>query len=194
MLPGEHDITYTYKFPYQDDSVAFSQRLIQGAELYQVLAPVALSQIQVSPLEGRPRIDVGGVTYLVWEAREIPPGPGVALRFSNLPQPSLASRLVRTAKGVELWITVIPALLAVLLAALLCWAWFRGAKSRNCERGRGAKPGKPARQSLVQAVALLDDGFERGQVAADEYRPRRAELMAELRRLTAPTGGEESSP
>ena len=193
VLPGEHEVTYTYRFSYQGDSVIFNQRLIQGADQYQVLAPVALSQIQVSPLDPQPRIDVGGTSYLVWEAGQIPPGRGVALRISQLPQPGLVSQLGQYVKGVELWVAAIPVLLAVLLGALLCWAWFRG--PRMAVTGPVVTESEQVRrQSLVQAVAVLDDRFERGQVMAEDYRPRREELMAQLRQLTPPAGGLGASP
>ena len=186
--PGDHEVTYAYRFPYQGDAVTFSQRLIQGAEQYQVLAPVSLSRIQVSPLESRPRVDVGGVSYVVWEAEQIPPGRGVVLQFSQLPQPSLTNRAVAYLSGSELWLTSIPAALALALGALLLWAWFRAPRSARsgivvdvAEQSR--------RQSLVQAVAVLDERFDRGQVAEEEYRLRRQELMEDLRRLTPPAGG-----
>ena len=186
--PGDHEVTYAYRFPYQGDAVTFSQRLIQGAEQYQVLAPVSLSRIQVSPLESRPRVDVGGVSYVVWEAEQIPPGRGVVLQFSQLPQPSLTKRAVAYLSGSELWLTSIPAALALALGALLLWAWFRAPRSARsgivvdvAEQSR--------RQSLVQAVAVLDERFDRGQVAEEEYRLRRQELMEDLRRLTPPAGG-----
>ena len=193
VQPGAHEITYAYKFPYEGDSVSFNQRLIQGAEQYQVLAPVALAQIQVSPLEVKPRVDIGGATYVVWEANEIPPRRGVALRISQLPQPSLLAQLGQALTGVGLWLTVIPVLLAIALGALLCWAWFRGA--RVVAAGPAvADSEQTRRQSLVQAVALLDARFERGEMAEEEYRPRRADLMAQLRRLTPATGGGEAAP
>ena len=185
--PGDHEITYTYLFPYQGDSVAFSQRLIQGAEQYQLLAPVALSQIQVSPLEAKPRIDVGGATYLVWEAGQVLPGRGVTLQITQLPQPSLTTRLTKQVSGVDLWLTLIPAALAVALGTLLLWAWLRAPRSRQVETFVDSQQ-LARRQSLIQAVAVLDDRYERGQVAEEDYRPRREELMDQLRGMPPPAG------
>ena len=188
VTPGEHEVTYTYRFPYQGDSVAFSQRLIQGSEQYQVLAPVSLSQLQVSPLEPRPRIDVGGVSYLVWEANQIPPGQGVTLQLSQLPQPSLTDRALKQLSGSGLWLTSIPVVLAIALGTLLLGAWFRAPRSaRDVVIVDAAEQSR--RQSLVQAIAVLDDRFDGGQVGEGEYGPRRQELMEQLRRLTPPAGG-----
>jgi hypothetical protein len=190
--PGEHEVTYTYRFPYEGDGAIFNQRLIQGADEYQVLAPDSLSQIQVTPLEPKPRVNVGGVSYLVWEAEQIPPRQGITLQISRLPQPSLTARAVNYLSGSELWLTSMPGALALALGALLIWAWFRA-----------PRPARPAaaidvtdqtrRQSLVLAVAVLDERFEGGHLAEDEYRPRRQELMDQLRRRTPSPGGGEAT-
>ena len=186
--PGDHEVTYTYRFPYQGGAVAFSQRLIQGAAQYQVLAPESLSQLQVSPLAPKPRVDVGGVSYLVWEVERIPPGQGVVLQFSRLPQPSLSDRAVKYLSGSELWLTAIPAALALGLGALLVWAWFQA--PRIARAGAIIDPAEQSRrQALVQAIAVLDDRFDGGQVNEEEYRIRRQELMEQLRQRTFPTGG-----
>lgn len=186
--PGDHEVTYTYRFPYQGDAVAFSQRLIQGAEQYQVLAPVSLSQLQISPLEPKPRVDVGGVSYLVWAAEQIPPRQGIVLQLGKLPQPSLTDRAVKYVSGSELWLSLIPVALAVALGALLLWAWFRA--PRAAERGIVVEAvAQSRRQSVLQAIALLDERFEGGHVSEEEYRPRRQELMEQLRQLTPPAGG-----
>lgn len=128
VMPGEHQINYTYTFPYQGDRVAFNQRLLQGAGVYQILVPEELAAIQITPLEPRPRIDVAGQVYLVWEGREIPPGRGIMLELSRLPQPGPLSRLAQAVADGNLWETVIPIMLGIALAALLVYAWFRGAR------------------------------------------------------------------
>ena len=182
--PGEQQVTYTYKFPYQGDSVNFSQRLIQGADLYQVLAPVSLSQIQVSPLEARPRVDVEGTPYLVWEGRDIPRRQGVVLQFSQLPQPGLATIVWQGLSGADLWLTVIPVVLGAALAALLLYGWLRGQRVATPATIDGDAPAQRRRQSLVQAIAVLDDRFEQGLVEESDYRQRRSEMMQSLRQAT----------
>ena len=190
VLPGDHEINYSYKFPYESDSVTFNQRLIQGVETYQVLAPLALSQIQVAPLEPKPRLDVGGTPYLVWETSRIPPGRGVALRISQLPQPGLATTLIQSVSGPQLWLTIVPAMLAVGLGILLLWAWFRAPRTvGNVADISGDDAVR--RQSLIQAIAVLDDRYEVGQLAEGEYKPRREELLNRLRQLSSTPEGSD---
>ena len=153
-----------------------------------MLAPDSLSEMQVSPLEPKPRVDVGGVSYLVWEAEQVPPGQGVTLQFSRLPQPSLANRVVAHLTGSELWLTFIPVALALALVLLLLWAWFRAPRAGR-QGLTGDTVDQSRRQSLVQAIAVLDERFDGGQVTEEEYRPRRQELIERLRQLTPPAGG-----
>lgn len=187
VLPGEHQVTYTYKFPYQGDEAAFNQRLIQGAKLYQVLAPVSLSQIQVEPLEPKPRIEVDGAAFLVWEGRDFEPRQGVVLRISQLPEPGLATRVTRSIAEADLWLTVIPVSLGLGLGALLVFAWFRGSREAMAESMPGF-PEQRRRQALVQAVAVLDERFERGQIGDQDYRERRMEMLERLRQASPAAG------
>ena len=189
--PGRHRINYTYRFPYQADRVTFNQRLIQGAQVYQVLAPESLSEIRIEPLQPQPRINVEGSTYLVWEEQEIPPRRGITLTFSHLPQPSQPAQWLRAATAGGFWQRAIPIGLGAALAAILVYAWFRGPRSVPAGGGSGAGiadigPADGSRQALVQAVARLDEGFERGEVPEPEYRLRREELLAQLRRMSNP--------
>ena len=203
VMPGEHQVNYTYTFPYQGDRVIFNQRLLQGAGVYQVLAPVELAAIQISPLEPRPRVDVAGQVYLVWEDREIPPGRGVALELAQLPQPSLPVQMAQTLTDGNLWESAIPVMLSIALAALLIYAWFRGHRPAPAiagmtvisdsgvdyggSTGAGVDDPAPAgRQTLVQAIARLDDSFEQGRLSEGEYQSRRAGLLEQLRPAANP--------
>ena len=168
-----------------------------------MLAPVELAAIQISPLEPRPRVDVAGQVYLVWEGREIPPGRGVALELAQLPQPSLPVQMAQTLTDGNLWESAIPVMLSIALAALLIYAWFRGHRPAPAPAGMTAisdsgvdyggstgagvaDPAPAGRQALVQAIARLDDSFEQGQLSEGEYQSRRAGLLEQLRPAANP--------
>lgn len=202
VLPGRHLVNYSYTFPYAGDAVDFNQRLIQGAAVYQVLAPERLSGIEVAPLEPRPRLDIDGTGYRVWERRDIAPRQGIALELSNLPQPGLITGLTQTVADAGRWQRAIPIMLGAALAAVLLYGGLRGARpavaaavaAGGNDAGSYGLAGEQ-RQELVQSVALLDERFEQGLVAAAEYQARRRELLAELRALGRPVAesGERAS-
>ena len=198
VLPGRHQVNYTYTFPYGGDAVAFNQRLLQGAAVYQVLVPERLAEVQVAPLEARPPLDIDGTAYRVWERRELPPRQGVVLELSNLPQPGPLTRLTQTAADPDLWQTAIPIMLGLALAAVLVYGFFRGARpaaavvAAGDAAAAGVAAGNTAtgndalsparRQELALAVAALDESFEQGGMSESEYQSRRAELLTQLRR------------
>lgn len=191
VLPGRHQITYTYTFPYAGHAVAFNQRLLQGAAVYQVLVPERLPAIQIAPLPARPPLNLDGTAYRVWETRDLPPRQGVMLAISNLPQPGPLTRLAQTAADPALWQTAIPIMLAVALAAALLYGGLRGAQPAAANAAilppsAGNAPLPPTRrQDLTLAIAALDETFAQGQLDAAEYQSRRAELLSQLRQAAA---------
>lgn len=189
VLPGRHQINYTYTFPYAGAAAVFNQRLLQGAAVYQVLVPERLAEIGVAPLESRPPLAIEGTTYRVWERRDLPPRQGVVLELTNLPQPGPLTRLRQTAADPGLWQTAVPIMLALALAAALVYGGWQGA--RPAAANAAALPPSAAalplsrRQELTRAIAALDESFEQGAMDAAEYQSRRAELLAQLRRAAA---------
>jgi hypothetical protein len=182
VIPGDYRINYSYKFPYENDAVTFQQRLIQGALVYQVLAPKRLEGIQVAPLEAMPDIDVNGMVYRVWESRDLPPRQGVTLELSQLPQPSLLSRMERAVTDGGLWQTAIPIVLGIALAAVLIYAWFRGPRVATVPEGPVTYTGAQfRRQALIQSIAALDNRFEQSRLPEAEYRSHRERLLDQIR-------------
>ncbi|GIT13652.1 MAG: hypothetical protein CM1200mP35_04720 [Chloroflexota bacterium] len=47
ILPGSHDISFSYEFTYDGTDLAYKHGLLQGAGLFQILIPQSLSDIQV---------------------------------------------------------------------------------------------------------------------------------------------------
>ena len=137
--PGDHNISFTFSFPYQGDAIAYRQSLLQGAEVYQVLVPDRLSQIQVGSLESMPPLEVGEVSYRVWEGGGFAPGQGVEVRLTNLPEPSLLVRLGKSVTRGTFWRVAIPVMLGVVLAESAPIRRSQDAARRGCS-GSGFRP------------------------------------------------------
>jgi hypothetical protein len=129
ILPGEHSLSFSYRFPYRGDGVSYRQSFVQGARLYQVLVPEALRQVEVvapintelSALQPTPPVDLNGALYRVWEVRDSPPGQGLALELRNLPRPSLLDRIEKSVSDGSFWKVSIPGFLGAALAVLLLY-------------------------------------------------------------------------
>lgn len=121
VLPGEHSLSFSYRFPYRGGGVSYRQSFLQGAHLYQALVPERWAQIQVAPLQPTPPVDLNGAVYRVWEARNFPPGQGLVLELKNLPRPSLLDRIEKSVSDGSFWRASIPGFLGAALALLLLY-------------------------------------------------------------------------
>ena len=195
VTPGDHSVSFSFSFPYRGDSIVYQQSLLQGAEVYQVLVPDRLSQMQVGWLESMPPIEVGGVSYRVWEGQGFAPGQGIEVRLTNLPQPSLPVRLGKSVTREAFWRLAIPVMLGLTLAGLLLYG---GVKAPRSGEANETFPVPVAtfdgdfdgyvgdRSELVGAIAALDESFHQGEVEHAAYRIQREQLKARVLESSGP--------
>jgi hypothetical protein len=183
VAPGEHNISFSFQFPYQGSAFAYQQNLPQGAEVYQVLIPERLGQIQVSGLQSLPPLDVDGSIYRAWEARDFVPGEGLMVELTNLPQPNLLTRLEKSVTDGTFWQITIPTTLGAVLALVLLYAGFK-APRRATAPTAASQPqyngDARRREALVRAVAALDEKFQQGQIPESQYEAQRQQLKARI--------------
>jgi hypothetical protein len=190
VVPGNHNLSFSFKFPYQGETFSYQQNLLQGAEVFQVLVPQRLGQIQVARLESMPPLDVEGSVYRVWEGRDFAPGQGLLVELTNLPQPSLLARFGRLATSGSFWHMAIPISLGAVLAVVLLYAGIRPTRLATT-LGMVTGPTHPNgdlvhREELVQAIASLDERFQLGWLPEDQYQAQRVQLKARLVEISAP--------
>jgi hypothetical protein len=192
VVPGEHSVSFTYRFPYEGSAFSYRQSLIQGADLFQVLLPERLGPLQVANLEEMPPLNVQGATYRVWEVRDVAPGQGPVVQITNLPQPSFMDRATSAITAPGFWHNVIPITLGGALALVLLYAAFRSPRAvpaLPAEADPDPAGGQPAqRAALVRAVAALDEEFHRGEMAESDYRSRRDQLKERITQSSGPGG------
>lgn len=135
VTPGDHSVSFTFSFPYRGDAAVYRQRLLQGAEIYQVLVPDRLSQVQVGSLEPKPSLEVSGVTYRVWEGQGFAPGQGFEVRLTGLPQPGLLLRIGKSVTRGAFWRMAIPVTLGVTLAGLLLYGGVKAPRGGEARLG-----------------------------------------------------------
>jgi hypothetical protein len=201
VLPGDHSVEFSFRFPYQGDSVSYRQSLLQGADVYQVLIPERLGQVVVLPLAPLPPVNIQGTSYRAWGGSGFGPGQGIDLKLTNLPQPSWGARLESSFTGGAFWRVAIPSVLGALLASLLLFGGFRasrGEPSRELAPGAWAHGVKdPAsiggerqrRELMVRVVAELDERFQRGEVPEAEYQQERSGLKFRILEADRPAAG-----
>jgi hypothetical protein len=207
VTPGDHTVSFSFSFPYRGNSAAYRQSLLQGAEVYQVLVPDHLSQIEIGPLEPMPPIEVGGVTYRVWEGQGFAPGQGFEVRLTGLPQPSLLVLIGKLATRGAFWRLAIPITLGLTLAGLLLYGGVKAPRGEAAVEtfsvpaltfngdsqgdsdgdSHGDSNGYPGgRSELVREIAALDESFHQGGVEQAAYWTQREQLKARVLGSSAP--------
>jgi hypothetical protein len=186
VFPGDHNIDFSFRFPYQGEVVSYHQNFLQGAEVFQVLFPARFSQIQVAPLQAMPAARIGESVYQVWEHRGLERGEGLTLEFTHLPRPDLLARLAESVTGETFWQVSIPSVVGATLAFLLLYSLIK-------RQGGTSAPASTAehfmqednwvglgRDALIREVAVLDERFQEGQLPTAEYQSQREQLKARI--------------
>ena len=198
ISPGNHNVEFTFIFPYDGDEFSYRQNLLQGAGKYQLMVPEELGSIDVSPLDPVQPVNIEGTRYRVWELNDLAARQGFTLELTNLPQPSLPARLASSVSSAALWLTVIPIMLGVGLASALVLGVSNRRRFGTSELDNGGNGGdgealpsespgngQPAtREDLVLEMALLDHRFELGQTPPEEYNATRQALKTRIMDLT----------
>ena len=117
----------------------------------------------------------------------------VRVRIEGLPTPSLQVRLERLFEQVRGTQASLFVLLGVVLVLPLLYAAYRmrgGLRRRAASAVPAAPTAADAGESLLLAIAQLDDDFAAGSLAEDEYRRQRAALKQRLMEFHQAEGGD----
>ena len=188
--PGLHNMEFSYKLPYQADSITYRQAFHQGADIFQILVPERLSGLKVSPLGPVSSPNLDGTLYNAWEARDLGRSQELMLTLSHLPQPGLALRLERSLANGVFWQVAIPSSLGLVLAALLLWGGLRPSRDRPAP-AQPVSSMMPDQEGIIREMALLDERFRRGELEESLYQTLRDTLK---RRILTPTDSAEQQP
>ncbi len=192
VTPGQHNLEFSYKIPYQGDSLTYRQAFHQGADIFQVLVPDRLRGLDVAPLKRVASPNLDGTVYDAWEARDLARSEEIMVTLSGLPQPGILTRLEKWARSEALWQGAIPAILGVVLASLLAWGGLRPSGRRAVTDP--AAPSPADRDSLIHEIAALDDSYSRGDVDESEYQSVRQTLKGRFLDRGRTADADEAQP
>ena len=128
--PGEYDVMFSYRFPYESDEFTLSKTYRYGADSLRALAAEEVMSIESAEL-GEPKTErIGERQYRILEAEGFTRGAAVSIRLSGLPAPDAAQRVGASVEGIRFEYAA-PAALALLMAGLLIYGaiWRSGARS-----------------------------------------------------------------
>ncbi len=175
--PGEYGVAFTYLILYSGDELDLSRRFGTGAETFRLLVSDEVASVATEDLEDLGLTAIGDTTYQIFNAAGIEREGRIAVALTNLPQPSLWQR-IKGWFGLDSAAVVVSVVLTVSLATLLLLAVLRRLPVRRVESMGNMESMGLDRPALTQAIAALDDRFQRGEVDERRYGRQRGELKA----------------
>ena len=153
--PGEYDVMFSYRFPYESDEFTLSKTYRYGADSLRALAAEEVMSIESAEL-GEPKTErIGERQYRILEAEGFTRGAAVSIRLSGLPAPDAADRVGASLDGIRFEYAA-PAALAMLMAGLLIY----GAIWRSGARSAAAQSAASAPAMSAPATAAVSDYCE----------------------------------
>ena len=185
--PGEHEVLYSYSFPYTGGSAEFTKSLLYGAEHLRVLAPEGELSLSSGELGEAGSVELGGRPYHLIEARDLPRGDRVTVRLEDLPELS-------GPESVRQWFESVPpeaSALGILGVVIVCafgvvvWRRRRAARSEPDDGAEsdGEMGAFAEIVTLRQMLSGLDDDLASGSLSESDHRRRRRILETRLEEL-----------
>ena len=179
--PGQHDIMYTYEFPYTGTVETFTKSLPFGAEGLRVLSPDEVVTLSSEDLGSASSITIGDRPYQLIEQANLARGSRFNVTLSDLPQSSFVERLAYSAKSTRP-VVVAPVILATLMAVLTLFAIrrHRRLQAMPASDGDPSAVRQQERWTLLRLVSELERSYEDGSLPAEDYHRRRRVLESRL--------------
>ena len=172
--PGSYEIAYTYQAAYEGGKISYTQSFPFGADTFRVLLLSGLGSVSGAGLEETEPVTLGDLDYLQLEANDLDVGARVDLEFSGLPQPPLWKRWQKLASQERFVQIAIPSAFGVALLSLLGYVLLQRREPAVAVAGALGDPAQ--RGALVEAMARLDDSFQRRELEEGEYLQQRRAL------------------
>ena len=182
ILPGSHDISFSYEFTYHGTDLAYKHGLLQGADLFQILIPQSLSDVQVGLLDTTTPPSMSNESYLIWEITNLKPGQNQTVILFNLPNPNLIDRVIAGSSNPDTWLLAIPIGMGIILILLLIWSTtlrlrYRSPLLTTHSEWESPVESSTDRDQLILAIASLDDRHATEFLAETTYLETRSILI-----------------
>ena len=122
--PGEHEVMFSYRFPYESEQFALSKTYRYGAEKLRILAPEEVVSISSEMLGSPEPVQIGERQYQVIEAEGLERGASISLNLYGLPMTTAGQRIGGSFADIRFEYAA-PVALALLMAALLVYGAVR---------------------------------------------------------------------
>ena len=178
--PGEHEIMFSYRFPYDASQFTLRKSYRYGADSLRILAPDEVVSISSDTL-GPPGPEIiGERQYQVIKAEGLTRGATVALKLEGLPVASAGQRLGNRIRDIKFEYAAFIGLIVLMLGLLAYGGIRRSGRSRLVE------PVSTDPDERVVIHRMIDDlsrSYETGSLSEADYRQRLSVLNSRLTAL-----------
>jgi len=176
VLPGRHDLGFTFRSAYQTSSASFTKSIIYPTKSFRILMPSGSGHVDSPQLTRQPSQNIGGKQYDLLAASDLAPGAKIELRFSSLPGVSLLADLSQPSS-----LPWLAGVLGLVVLALLAWYVRDRRRMPVTLSASNRHVLEVERRELLIALARLDDRYDEGKLSQEDYNAQRDSRKSELR-------------
>ena len=122
--PGEHEVMFSYRFPYESERFELSKTYRYGADKLRILAPEEVVSISSEALGSPEAVQIGERQYQVIEVEGLGRGTSISLTLNGLPLTTAGQRISGGFEDIRFEYAA-PVALALLMAGLLVYGALR---------------------------------------------------------------------
>lgn len=174
ILPGSHELTYSYEIPYQNSIFEYIKNWRYGANNLRIIIPT--SDIILNSNFSDPVLDteIGGRVYSVLETTNVSKGFESTIEIKNLPKSVWYQKFSQDFNSLKFEYSA-PIALALILLIIGIWGISNTLKFRK--RSNLWFPGSSEKQVLEDMMSELEIKHNSGAVSDDYYFSRKNDLL-----------------
>lgn len=178
ILPGDKEISFTYIVDYSSGEYTFTYKTNLPTDRYDILVEGEGVRVDSNQLIAGELVEMEGLRFIHLSRQELAAGENLVIQISGLPQPGNTGD------------TVLVVVLALVVLSAGFGFLYMTKRNRNQPVTTPTATENPGqqRQKLLGELAQLDDNFEAGKIAEDNYRKQRTTKKTRLIELEQKNG------
>lgn len=185
LIPGLTSLSLMYIIPYQSGDVVISRKTDHAVGKFGILIPEKGVEAKSVALKQSDSMNIQDTKYLYFVGSDLPAGKDMDLALKISPQAGTTSSAVasRTSSSTVPWPWLLVAVSGLGLIVTIAYPRLKRRPAAAGGRGHVTRDIDVEQEALLDQIASLDDQFEAGRIAEQEYRDKRARTKARLVQL-----------
>ena len=190
VQPGEHEVMFSYRFPYQSTQLDLEKTYRYGADNVRILAPKEVVSISSATLGEPSPVTIGERQYQVVESEGLTRGATVSISLDGLPMASTGERINSRLPAIRFEYAGPVGLVVLMIGLLVYGAMWRTDRVANRSAPEAAYESAESDQDdgmiIRQMIDELTASYEAGVLPESDYRQRLRVLNTRLTALAGP--------